>query len=87
MTGLLEIRKRKMEVGKSGGAVEFDGGGVAEGVEDAEHQVGGDGVENGNGKMEITRLMTWSANGPRCGGWDLRSRCALSSRMRRRCII
>jgi hypothetical protein len=54
---------------QSGGTVEFDGGGVAEGVEDAEHQVGGDGVENGNGKMEITRLMTWSANGPRCGGW------------------
>jgi hypothetical protein len=46
MTGLLEIRKRKMEVGGSGGAVEFEGGGVAEGVEDAEHQVGGnvDGV-------------------------------------------
>ena len=36
MTGLLEIGKRKMEIGKSGGAVEFDGGGVAEGVEDAE---------------------------------------------------
>ena len=36
MTGQVEIRKRKMEIGKSGGAVEFDGGGVAEGVEDAE---------------------------------------------------
>jgi hypothetical protein len=28
--------------GELGGAVEFDCGGVAEGVEDAEHQVGGD---------------------------------------------
>jgi hypothetical protein len=33
--------------------VELDGGGVAEGVEDAEHQVGGAGMEVGNGKMEI----------------------------------
>lgn len=42
--------------GKLRGAVEFDGGGVAEGVEDAEHQVGGDESwkwEMGNGKMEI----------------------------------
>jgi hypothetical protein len=36
--------------------VEFDGGGVAEGVEDAEHQVGGDEswkVETGKWKLEI----------------------------------
>jgi hypothetical protein len=42
MTGLLEIGKGKMEIGELDGAVEFDGGGVAEGVEDAEQQVGGD---------------------------------------------
>jgi|HubBroStandDraft_6_1064221.scaffolds.fasta_scaffold4258560_2 hypothetical protein len=37
-----------MEIGELGGAVELDGGGVAEGVEDAEESVGNWKRENGN---------------------------------------
>jgi hypothetical protein len=42
------------DFGWLGGGAEFDGGGVAEGVEDAEHEVGGDGsweLETGKWKL------------------------------------